>query len=192
MKLNQKAIDLIKSFEGLELKAYKDAVNVLTIGYGHTSMAGDPKVTPGMVITAQEAEAILVKDLQKYEGYVRQYVKVDLNDNQYGALVSFVYNLGPGNFKKSTLLKKVNTHDFTGAALEFAKWNKAGGKVLKGLTRRRAAEAALFKMPAFLPSEPVHPLPDVPAPEPKVEEKTSQWASLGQIITMILKLLFRR
>src|SRR5690348_16684215 len=103
--LNQKSIDLIKGFEGLVLTAYKDAVGVLTIGYGHTSMAGAPKVTPGMKITKQEAEDILRNDLKKYEGYVQELVKVNLSENQYGALVSFVYNVGKGNLASSTLLK---------------------------------------------------------------------------------------
>lgn len=143
-KINKETLDLIKSFEGLELKAYKDAVGVWTIGYGHTAAAGLPNPKSGMTITSQEAENLLLNDLKKYEAPVRNSVKVPLNDNQYGALVSFTYNVGEGNFKKSTLLKKVNARDFEGAAKEFAKWNKAGGKVLKGLTRRRAAEAELF------------------------------------------------
>lgn len=142
--LNKETVDLIKEFEGLRLKAYKDAVGVWTIGYGHTSMAGEPKVVPGMTITAQEAEKILRNDLKKYEAMVDRNVKSGINENQRGALVSFTYNLGEGNLKKSTLLKRVNAGHFTEAAKWFAPWNKAGGKVLKGLVRRRAAEAQLF------------------------------------------------
>jgi lysozyme len=114
--INQRTIDLIKEFEGCELKAYKDAVGVWTIGYGHTSAAGMPMVLPGMTITKQQAEDILRLDLQKYEGYVKNAVRTDVNENQYGALVSFVYNLGNGNLRSSTLLRKVNARDFTGAA----------------------------------------------------------------------------
>ena len=165
MNINQKGLDLIKSFEGLELNSYKDAVGVWTIGYGHTSMAGQPAVVPGMTLTKEEAEKLLLKDLLKYEQIVKNLVKVELNDNQYSALVSFVYNLGGGNFEKSTLLKKVNNKDFDGAVKEFAKWNKAGGKVLKGLTRRRAEEASLFKSPVEATQKPVEEPKPIPAPQ---------------------------
>lgn len=168
--LNKATISLIKSFEGLVLKAYKDAVGVWTIGYGHTSMAGPPDVKAGMILTEQAAEALLVSDLKKYQAMVDRNVKVALNDNQYGALVSFTYNLGEGNLKSSTLLKKVNAKDFIGASKEFAKWDKAGGKVLKGLTRRRAAEASLFLKPTLVDSgKPVQPVPVVPAPTPPLD-----------------------
>lgn len=150
--LNKAAIDLIKSFEGLETKAYQDSVGVWTIGYGHTSMAGPPIVKAGMTITAQQAEDLLRSDLKKYELMVRRNVKVDINDNQYGALVSLVYNIGEGNLKSSTLLRLINNKDFLGASNEFSKWNKAGGKVLNGLSRRRAAERKLFLQPAFVRS----------------------------------------
>lgn len=164
MELNKDTIDLIKSFEGKELKAYKDSVGVWTIGYGHTSMAGLPVVKAGMTLTESEAINLLVSDLKKYRAMVDRNLKIALNENQYGALVSFTYNLGEGNLKSSTLLKKVNAKDFKGAALEFAKWNKAGGKVLAGLTRRRAAEAALFSKPTLsAPEKPVQTIPVVPA-----------------------------
>lgn len=148
MKTNNAGIALIKEFEGLELTAYKDPVGVWTIGYGHTSAAGSPKVFAGQRITPAEAESILRQDLAKFEGYVNSAVNVALNENQHAALVSFTYNLGPGNLNSSTLLKKLNKGDYTGAAAEFARWNRAGGKVLAGLTRRRAAERDLFLRPA--------------------------------------------
>ena len=171
MNLNKETIDLIKGFEGLELKAYKDSVGVWTIGYGHTTAAGNPAVVSGLTITNQQAEDMLRSDLRKYQAMVDRNVKVPLNENQYGALVSFTYNLGEGNLKYSTLLKKVNAKDFKGAALEFAKWNKAGGAVLKGLTRRRAAEAALFsKSTLSAPQSPIQPVPEVPAvPQPPLD-----------------------
>lgn len=199
--LNKATISLIKSFEGLVLKAYKDAVGVWTIGYGHTSMAGPPDVKAGMVLTEQAAEALLVSDLKKYQAMVDRNVKVALNDNQYGALVSFTYNLGEGNLKSSTLLKKVNAKDFIGASKEFAKWDKAGGKVLKGLTRRRAAEASLFLKPALVDSEKsVQPIPVVPAHTPPLDHvpvvkppvaSTGPSGLLGVFLS-ILNLIFRR
>lgn len=189
--INKETLELIKSFEGLELKAYKDAVGVWTIGYGHTSMAGDPKVVPGMVITKQEAEALLLKDLVKYENGVKRWVKVPLNPNQYGALVSFCYNVGEGNLSKSTLVKKVNAGDFAGAAKEFAKWNKAGGKELKGLTRRRTAEASLFLRGSGKPVEAPKPVPSVPVQEtpkaPVQAPKAGLWAFLIGLLAKIFK-----
>ena len=138
-RINKAGLDLIKSFEGLRLKAYKDAVGVWTIGYGHIKTA-----TPGMVISGPEAEALLRGDLEEAQGAVERLVKQSLTDNEYAALVSFVFNLGSGNLSRSTLLKKLNAGDRKGAADQFLVWNKAGGKVLAGLTRRRQAERSLF------------------------------------------------
>lgn len=141
--INTAALSLIKSFEGLKLTCYLDAVGVPTIGYGTTKNLTKADVGR-KTITEAEATRLLLEDVGIFEKAVDKLVKVKLTDNQRGALVSFTYNLGPGNFGSSTLLKKVNAGDFKGAALEFAKWDKAGGKVLAGLTRRRAAEAELF------------------------------------------------
>jgi len=140
MKTSQKGIDLIKEFEGLELKAYKDSVGVVTIGYGHTGS----DVYMGQVITESQAETLLKSDLAKFEKGVAELVKVPLNENQHAALISFSFNLGLGNLKSSTLLRKLNSLDYTGAASEFPRWDKAGGKVLAGLTKRRLAEKELF------------------------------------------------
>lgn len=140
MKINQKGLDLIKSFEGLELKAYKCPADVLTIGYGHTGS----DVKEGQVITQQQAEDLLKKDVEKFEKGVLSLVKVKINENEFSALVSFAYNLGLGNLKQSTLLNSLNKLQRESAANEFLRWNKAGGKVLAGLTRRREAEKALF------------------------------------------------
>lgn len=140
MKISKKGLDLIKQFEGLELKAYKDSVGVVTIGYGSTG----PHVSMGMVITQEQAESLLKQDVSRFEKGVSELVKVPLNQNQFDALVSFSFNLGLGNLKSSTLLRKLNFLDYVGAANEFPRWNKAGGVVLKGLTRRREAEKALF------------------------------------------------
>ena len=139
MKTSNNGINLIKEFEGCKLSAYKCPAGVWTIGYGHTK-----NVKQGMKITNEHATNLLKDDLKTYEGYVNKYVKVKLNQNQFDALVSFTFNCGGGALKSSTLLKKLNKGDYTGAANELLRWNKAGGKVLAGLTRRRKAEKTLF------------------------------------------------
>jgi len=141
MKTSQRGLDLIKQFEGLKLTAYVCPAGVLTIGYGTT--AG---VTPGMTITAERAEQLLRQDIAKFERGVRDSVKVPLTENQFSALVSFAYNVGLGAFRTSTLLRLLNKGEYAQAAEQFGRWNKAGGKVLPGLTRRRAAERKLFEV----------------------------------------------
>ena len=146
MKISQAGIDLIKSFEGCSLKAYKvPGANekYWTIGYGSYG----PHVKQGMTITKAKAEEMLKDELSRFEKGVNDLVKVPISQNQFDALVSFAYNCGLGNLKSSTLLKKVNAKDFAGAANEFTKWTRAGGNVLKGLVRRRAAEKELFEKP---------------------------------------------
>ena len=140
MKTSKTGINLIKQFEGTVLKVYKDAVGKDTIGIGHLIKSGESYTT----ITQQQAEDLLAKDLVQFEVGVTKAVKVTLNQNQFDALVSFSFNLGLGNLNSSTLLKKLNAGDYQGASLEFERWNKAGGKVLAGLTRRRLAEKELF------------------------------------------------
>ena len=160
MKTSDRGVALIKAHEGLRLTAYTDPVGVWTIGYGHTTAAGPPKVERGMKITDAGADAILRQDLAKFEGYVSSAVKVPLNQNEFDALVSFTFNLGPGNLRSSTLLKKLNAGDRTGAADEFLKWTRAGGKVLPGLVKRREAERALFRAPdASVPRPAPKPVP---------------------------------
>lgn len=139
MITNQAGINLIKSFEGLRAKAYRCPANVLTIGYGHT--AG---VREGQTITAEEAEAMLRRDIARFESCVENAVSVALNLNQFSALVSFAFNVGCGALKNSTLLKKLNSGDYIGAASQFNRWINAGGKPLNGLVRRRKAEQTLF------------------------------------------------
>lgn len=140
-RIGKAGLDLIKSFEGWKDTAYICPAGVLTIGWGSTG----PHVKPGMKITQERGEALLRADLSRFEAAVTRLVTVPISQNQYDALVSFAFNLGEGNLAKSTLLKRVNARDFAGAANEFGKWNRAGGVVLAGLTRRRAAEAALFR-----------------------------------------------
>lgn len=145
MKISKAGLNLIKEFEGVRLTAYKCPAGVLTIGIGHTSAAGPPEVKPGMTITAQDAYDILNCDLDQYEDAVNKFVKVPLTQNQFDALVSFVYNVGVGAFQKSTLLKKLNAGQYDAIPAELMKWTKAGGKELPGLVRRRRAEASLWR-----------------------------------------------
>jgi lysozyme len=140
MKTSFIGLTLIRDAEGDRLAAYYCPAGILTIGVGHTG----PDVKHGMKITQAQSDALLAADLAKFEKAVARNVKVPLTQNQFDALVSFTYNLGEGNLRSSTLLKRVNAGDFTAAAAEFSKWDKAGGRVLAGLTKRRAAEAALF------------------------------------------------
>ncbi|MNJ42904.1 Lysozyme RrrD [compost metagenome] len=139
MRTSQRGFSLIKSFEGLRLQSYQDAVGVWTIGYGTTR-----GIKPGMSITKDQAERMLVNDVQRFEVEVERLVKVPLTTNQRDALISFTYNLGSANLESSTLLRLLNRGDYAGAAEQFPRWNKAGGKVLPGLVRRRDAERALF------------------------------------------------
>ncbi|WP_435170859.1 lysozyme [Falsirhodobacter sp. 1013] len=163
MQTNDAGLALIKEHEGLRLEAYPDPGHgwtIPTIGVGHTSAAGEPKVTRGMTITAEEAEAILQRDLAQFERAVTAAVTVPLTGNQFAALVSFTFNLGAGNLRSSTLLRKLNAGDYSGAAEEFPRWNRSNGSVLSGLARRRAAEQELFLTPdadgvSTLPSTPL-------------------------------------
>lgn len=165
-EINKAGVELVKSFEGIvdgdpatvNLDPYLDPIGIWTIGWGHAIWQGGDFVRgkenrkkaqslyPGGITLAQ-AEALLRADLLDTCRDVESVLKVKVIDNQFAALVSFAYNVGIGNLKKSTLLRLVNAGDFANAANEFVKWNKAGGRVLAGLTRRREAEAKLFRTP---------------------------------------------
>jgi lysozyme len=141
-KTSQAGIDLIKSFEALKLRAYPDPASgsgPWTIGYGTTS-----NVVPGMTITRAQAESLLRRDLAKIEKEINRLVTVEISQNMFDALVSFAYNLGIGSLKRSTLLKKLNLGDAGGAADQLLRWNRARGRTMAGLTRRRKAERDLF------------------------------------------------
>ena len=140
METSANGIHLIEQFEGCRLRAYQDAVGVWTIGYGHTR-----GVFEGMTTDHDGAEALLRMDLEEAEAAVNRLVAVPIEQCQFDALVSFTFNLGAGNLSRSTLLRKLNDGDYEGAAAEFPRWNRAGEKVLAGLTRRREAEQALFR-----------------------------------------------
>lgn len=153
MDINDATKKLIKEFEGLRLKAYRCSAGVWTIGWGHTSAAGAPKVVPGMTITKAEAERIFDRDIERFAARVETLIKVDVTDNQFGACVSLAFNIGLGAFAKSSVLRFINAKRFDDAADAFMLWNKVtkgGRKVVEpGLTRRRAAEMELFKADDF-------------------------------------------
>jgi lysozyme len=155
----------VKRFEGCKLVAYPDPGSVngepFTIGYGHTSDAFMP-VKKGMKITQAQADAALEHDLNEVADALDRLVKVPLNDWQRGALASFVFNIGEWAFAKSTLLRKLNAGDYDAVPAELARWNKNDGKVMKGLTNRRAAEAGLWAKGAFVASNTIPAAPGTP------------------------------
>lgn len=139
MKTSPAGIALIKKFEGLSLVPYFCPGRVLTIGYGHTKTT-----KPGMKITAKQAEDLLKEDLKYYEKAVTDLVRSPITQNQLDALVCFTFNVGVGNFKRSTMLKHLNLKKYYEAADQFLRWNKIGDKESPGLTNRRTAERNLF------------------------------------------------
>ena len=168
MKTSRTGIDLIRKWEGCRLAAYRCPAGVWTIGYGHTSMAGPPTVTAGLKITQQEADDILVRDLVKYEAAVDRALTRSPTQPQFDACVSLCYNIGQGAFAGSSVARKFNAGDISGAADAFLLWNKAGGKVLPGLEARRADERRMFLLATAQPVEPVPPAPaPIPAPTPE-------------------------
>lgn len=142
MKTADPGINLIKTFEGFRTESYLCPAGVWTIGYGHTG----PEVKAGIRMTEAEGQAVLKKDLKRFEKIIEDNVKIELNQNQFDALVSFVFNIGGGAFKDSTLLKRLNSKEDPNrvAREEMPRWNKGGGRVLEGLKRRRDAEVELF------------------------------------------------
>lgn len=145
LTIGAKGIALLQEFEGLKLEAYQDSVGVWTIGYGTTRINGKP-VTPGLKITKDQAVEYMKADLQRFEADVRNTIKIPLTQNQFDALVVLTYNIGGGNFLKSTLAQYINKFKPITEDL-FTRWNKAAGIELAGLTRRRKAEYALFITP---------------------------------------------
>lgn len=150
MNINKATIDLVKGFEGCKLTAYRDPIGVWTIGYGTTARAGLGIIpTAGMTITQSEADQLLADGLNKFADQIRPMINAGLNDNQFGACVSLAYNIGAHAFSASSALKHINAGDYDRAANSILLFNKAGGKVLKGLVRRREAERKLFLTPVF-------------------------------------------
>ncbi|ALA19359.1 MULTISPECIES: lysozyme [Chelatococcus] len=172
-RVNAEGLRLIKQWEGLRLRAYRDSGGIWTIGYGHTS---DEKLTvrEGLTITEAMAEEMLVHDLREAEAAVERLVKVPLTDNQFAVLVSFVFNIGVGAFEKSTLLRKLNAGQHDAVPGELARWVHVKGQRVQGLVNRRAAEAGLWAKGSFVCSNTVEPQPDKP---PVVDKETVSWGA---------------
>ena len=186
--VTRETIDHVKRWEGLKLTAYPDPGSrdghPWTVGHGHTS-DGHMKVYRGLTITVAQAEAALEYDLNEVAAAIDEVVKVELSDNQFGALVSFAFNVGVGAFKKSTLLKKLNQGLYEAVPAELARWNKNDGKVMKGLVNRRAAEAGLWAKGEFVSSKGVKAEKSA---EPLVTKENIGWgagimASFGGMFT---------
>ena len=143
-QVSQRALDLLHHFEGFRHDAYLDAVGIWTIGYGNTRWPDGRPVRKGDHVTKEQGEQLFRTILRTFERGVLKAAKVPLTQPQFDALVSFAYNVGLGALGASTLLRKLNAGEYREAADQFLRWNKAGGKVLAGLTRRREAERVLF------------------------------------------------
>lgn len=151
MDIDKHGLQLIKTCEGYREMAYLCPAGIWTVGYGHTSMAGEPHVSRGMRLTRPQAEKVLARDLEDFANGVHAAIRVDLTDHQFVALVSFAYNVGLGAFRTSSVLRAVNARDFESVPRRLNLWVKAGPRVLPGLVKRRAAEGALFMMPEDAP-----------------------------------------
>jgi len=170
-RISDEGLEHIRRWEGVRLKAYVCPGGALTIGYGSTG----PHVKDGMTITPAQAEALLREDLERFEDAVSNMVKVPLTDNQFAALVSFAFNIGVHAFARSTLLNRLNAGDYDAVPSELAKWNKAGGKPMKGLANRRAAEAGLWVKGAYVASAgPTTAEPEAPA---TLTKENISWAA---------------
>jgi lysozyme len=162
-RINPAGLALIKEFEGFRSQAYLCPANVWTIGYGHTRTA-----QPGMVVSEAEAERLLRDDVASFEEAVANVLRREPNENQFAAMVSLAFNIGAAAFIRSTVLREFNAGRDGPAASAFAMWNKAGGVVLSGLIRRRAAEAELFM---------------APPPPPPAPPRETWWARIARIVT---------
>ena len=151
MKISKEGIDLIKFFEGCPTDdsgnpvSYRCAANKATIGFGSLKLIDGSPVEDGMTITKQDAEDLLAHELHEYEGYINDMVEADLKQNEFDALVSWVFNLGPSNLGASTLLKVINNKDWADVPNQIKRWNKVNGVPNQGLMKRRLAEALLFE-----------------------------------------------
>jgi lysozyme len=145
MKLSVEGLNLIKRFEGVRNRPYRCSAGLWTVGVGH--LIGDGKLLPeswNRTFTEEEINALLVRDLSRFERGVGMYIKVPLRQHEYDALCSFAFNLGLGTLQRSTLRQKINRNDKEGAAKEILKYCRAGGKIIKGLQKRREAEYQMF------------------------------------------------
>jgi lysozyme len=178
-RINAAGLSHIMQWEGKRLVAYQDVAGIWTIGYGHTTAAGIPRVREGMRISDKEAEDILKSDLRKFEDRVSRLVKVPLTDNQFAVLVSFDFNTGA--LHKSTLLKTLNAGDYHAVPAELMKWVNAGGKRVQGLVNRRAAEAGLWAKGEFVSSNTVEAKKAVPVKDVAVIGGTGTTGAVATI-----------
>lgn len=186
--VNRETIEHVKRWEGIKLTAYPDPGSKngepWTVGYGHTS-DGHLKVTRGLTITPKQAEDALAYDLNETAAAVDGLVKVELSDNQFGALVSFAFNVGLGAFGKSTLLSKLNKGNYAAVPAELARWTRNDGRIMQGLVNRRAAEAGLWAKGEFVSSKGVRAVKESP---PAIDKETVSWgagilATLGSLFS---------
>ena len=177
-RIDAESLACIKRWEGLRLTAYRDSGGTLTIGYGHTVDVRD-----GMRITERDAEEFLRRDLAQAEAAVNSTVAVPLTDPQFGALVSFVFNVGVAAFRRSTLLRKLNGGDYDAVPAELMRWTKAKGKQVSGLANRRNAEIGLWAKGSHVASAPVTP---APPRTPVVSAKTAKGVAVGTAATAIV------
>ena len=146
MKVNQEGLDIIKHFEGYSSTVYADPIGIPTIGFGSIwDKEGNRLTMDHEPITEQEGEFLLVRELKHVESAIARLIRVELTENQFSAIASLTFNIGCGRLKSSTLRAKINRGDYSGASAEFPKWRRAGGRILKGLVRRRKAERELFE-----------------------------------------------
>ena len=144
--INAKGLEILKHYEGCSLDVYRDPIGIPTIGYGSIFGFSGDRISMGhRKITESEAAGLLLRSCRQAERAIGSLVRVSLTSNQRSALISFVYNVGSGNFQRSTMRMKLNRHDYDGCANEFWKWRRAGGRILNGLVRRRKSEEQLFK-----------------------------------------------
>ena len=145
MRVNQEGLDIIKHFEGYSSTVYADPIGIPTIGFGSIwDKEGNRLTMDHEPITEKEGEFLLVRELKHVESAIARLIKVELTENQFSAIGSLTYNIGSSRLISSTLRAKINREDYSGASDEFPKWRRAGGRILKGLVRRRKAEKELF------------------------------------------------
>ena len=193
MRISYKGRSMLRQLEGDELEAYQDSVGIWTIGTGHTAAAGAPSPRAGMTITQQESDAILARDLIATENGVLKALTRQPTQNQFDAMVSLAFNIGVNGFARSSVVSRFNRGDDAGAAAAFLMWNKAGGRVLLGLDKRRRAEMKLFNTGdhavvmariADIPVEEIEEAPapggvDVPTPDKTMASSKTGWASIA-------------
>jgi lysozyme len=173
-RVNEESLALIKRWEGLRLSTYKCEAGVNTIGFGHTKTA-----RPGQVISETKAERLLLEDLAEFERAISNMVRVPLTDGQFGALVSWAFNVGEGAARRSTLVRKLNNLEYDAVPSELVRWNKVGKRVVPGLTNRRAAEAGLWARGSHVASASLVPAPAATSASEVVRETGTGKAAVG-------------